>query len=76
MGLFWLAPDFYLNLDSRNRWFLYQSHLVPDSLARALPQFSGRPNADQYLALVDAVKKYLGTSEFPHDSLAALSQHA
>ena len=76
MGLFWLAPDFYLNLDSRNRWFLYQSHLVPDSLARALPQFSGRPNADQYLALVDTVKKYLGTSEFAYDSLAALSQHA
>lgn len=76
MGLFWLAPDFYLNLDSRNRWFLYQSHLVPDSLARALPQFSGRPNANQYLALVDTIKKYLGTSEFPHDSLAALSQHA
>lgn len=76
MGLFWIAPDFYLNLDSRNRWFLYQSHLVPDSLARALPQFSGRPNAEQYLALVDTVKKYLGTSEFPYDSLAALSQHA
>lgn len=76
MGLFWIAPDFYLNLDSRNRWFLYQSHLVPDFLARALPQFSSRPNADQYLALVDTVKKYLGTSEFPYDSLAALSQHA
>lgn len=30
MGLYWIAPHAFLNLDSRNEWYIYESGKVPD----------------------------------------------
>ena len=32
MGLYWIAPNTFLNLDSRNTWYIYQSGKLPNSL--------------------------------------------
>ncbi|ETT13445.1 hypothetical protein HMPREF1497_2293, partial [Fusobacterium sp. CM21] len=29
MGLYWISPDFFLNFDSRNQWYIYESGKVP-----------------------------------------------
>ena len=38
MGLYWIAPDVYLNLDSRNEWYLYESGKMPQELVAVLPK--------------------------------------
>ena len=32
MGLYWIAPKFYLNLDGRNRWYIFDSGKIPSDV--------------------------------------------
>ena len=36
MGLFWIAPNFFLNLDSRNVWYIYQFEKEIDKLEKEI----------------------------------------
>ena len=37
MGLYWIAPDVFLNLDSRNTWYIYESGKIPADVVYSLP---------------------------------------
>ncbi len=37
MGLYWIAPDSFLNLNSRNEWYIYKSGKVPKEIVNTLP---------------------------------------
>ena len=42
MALFWIAPDTYLNLDSRSWWYIYESGRLPQKVVEALPPVTSK----------------------------------
>ena len=59
MGLFWIAPDSFLNLDRRSVWFLYESGKMPSSLTRTLPPVPDKISAQRYFDIVEKLRGYL-----------------
>ena len=48
MGLYWIAPNTFLNLDSRNEWYIYESGKMPQSLIDILPQVEPKISSKKY----------------------------
>ena len=38
MALYWISPNSFLNLDSRNEWYIYKSGKVPADIVSGLPE--------------------------------------
>lgn len=76
LGLFWIRPNTYLNLDSRNRWFLSNPDHMPKSLAARIKAMSNLPSGSEYLDLCEAVINALRTSTYPYKNLPELSYEA
>ena len=51
MGLYWIAPDTFLNMDSRNEWYIYKSGKMPADVIKALPVAERKITADKYFAI-------------------------
>ena len=59
MGLYWIAPHAFLNLDSRNEWYIYESGKVPDSVVSSLPRIESKISAAKYFEIVETLRSYL-----------------
>lgn len=59
MGLYWIAPHFYLNLDSRNEWYIYKSGKIPLAVLNDLPQIKPKIMSSIYLEIVDKLANFL-----------------
>lgn len=59
MGLYWIAPYAFLNLDSRNEWYIYESGKVPDSVVSSLPRIESKISAAKYFEIVETLRSYL-----------------
>lgn len=73
MGLYWIRPNRFLNLDSRNRWFIINNDSLPESVVARVKNLKSMPEADEYLALCDECLSYIHSDNSPYDSLFALS---
>lgn len=59
MALYWIAPDTFLNLDSRNEWYIYQSGKIPASVVQSLPAVETKISAAKYFEIAEKLKAYL-----------------
>lgn len=59
MGLYWIAPDSFLNLDSRNEWYIYKSGKIPADVVETLPAIEVKIPAEKYFAIVEKLRTYL-----------------
>ena len=59
MGLFWIAPDFFLNFDKRSEWYIYESGKIPEDIVDKLPEVESKMSAANYFKIADILKKYL-----------------
>ena len=59
MGLFWIAPNLFLNLDSRNKWYIYESGKIPATVVSELPEMETKIDAKKYFTIADKLKKFL-----------------
>lgn len=61
MGLFWIAPETFLNLDSRNEWYIYESEsgMIPNDFAKSLPKVEPKIAAEKYLEIGEKLSIYL-----------------
>ena len=73
MGLYWIRPNRFLNLDSRNRWFIINNDSLPESVVARVKNLKSMPEADEYLAICDECLSYIHSDNSPYDSLSALS---
>lgn len=66
MGLYWIAPDSFLNLDSRNEWYIYKSGKIPADVVETLPPMEAKIPAKKYFTIVEKLRAYLqsGKSEW------------
>lgn len=62
MGLYWIAPNAFLNFDSRNEWYIYKSGKIPADIVKELPIIKSKISAKNYLMIVDNLKSYLNSS--------------
>lgn len=73
MGLYWIRPNRFLNLDSRNRWFIINNDSLPESVVARVKNLKSMPEAEAYLAICDECLSYIHSDNSPYDSLSALS---
>ena len=75
MGLFWMAPDVFLNLDRQNKYYIYQSGALPEEFVRVLPYITDENcNAETYFEILDKMTEYVkeqGWGDFVGFSKAA-----
>ena len=76
MGLYWIRPDYYLSLDSRNRTFLSDSRKYPFSENSMVAKLKTVPKANEYLAIQDACKEALLNDEQKCKTLTRLTHAA
>ena len=73
MGLYWISPNRFLNLDSRNRWFIINNDSLPESVVARVKNLKSMPEAEEYLAICDECLSYIHSDNSPYNSLSALS---
>lgn len=82
MGLFWVRPLEYINLDAKNRWFISQPEFMPESFVDSLPmRYKGDagdyvPTGTDYLKICDSCKTQIQLGPYNYKSLPELSAEA
>ncbi|WP_297672834.1 AAA family ATPase [Slackia sp.] len=78
MGLFWVRPLRFINLDSRNRWFIGDMAFAGPALAQVAPKEKDAPIHDgkTYLAICDKALAQFGDRQHPYATFPDLSDAA
>ncbi len=61
MGLYWIAPDTFLNLDNINERYIYESGKIPSDFINTLPRVEHKISSQKYFTIVEKLKEYLTT---------------
>lgn len=63
MGLYWISPSTFLNLDSRNEWYIYESGRVPQAVVAKLPPIEPKISSLKYFEIIERLRAYLMSDE-------------
>ncbi len=63
MGLYWIAPDHFLNLDQRNTWYIYDSGRIPAAVVSSLPSIENKMASKDYFEIIEKLLSYLRSTE-------------
>lgn len=76
MGLYWIAPKVFLNLDQRNTWYIYESGKIPAEIVNTLPTPEPKIPAEKYFAITEKIRAYLQSGTCPYHDFMELSAEA
>lgn len=76
MGLYWIRPYTYLNLDSRNRWYMSNPANISANVVADVSALKAVPPAEKYLELRDKCAAALSSSNGTYKSFPELSYKA
>ena len=76
MGLYWIAPHSFLNLDRRNMWYIYESGKIPADVVSTLPTVQAKIEPADYFQIVETLKSYLDSGKSTIKSFIELSYEA
>lgn len=76
MALFWIRPYSYLNLDSRNRWFITNPENMPESFIESLDGLATVPTGEKYLEIIAECGKALQNGSYKYKNFLELSHYA
>lgn len=76
MGLYWIRPYRFINLDSRNRWFISNPSNLPVEVVNSLHGLDKVPTAQEYLSTCDTLKTVLQSNKYPYHNFPELSYFA
>ena len=76
IGLFWIAPRFFLNLDGTNVLYIYESNEFPKHIRDNFPLTTRKMSAKNYLELLEAVKEILSSKNLGFTTIVELSAEA
>lgn len=76
MGLYWIAPTHFLNLDQRNTWYIYESGKMPTDLVDSLPIVEDKISAYKYFEIVDKLRAFLDSNQSVFKNFIELSFEA
>ena len=75
-GLFWIAPEVYANLDSRTRWYVFETNKVPAEFVNHNENLHNKISAEQYLEVVSQLNDYLSSADTVMNDFVDLSYEA
>lgn len=76
MGLYWVAPTHFLNLDQRNTWYIYESGKMPIDLVNRIPIVEDKISASKYFEIVDKLGAFLRSDQSELKNFMELSFEA
>ncbi len=76
MGLFWMRPYIFVNLDSRNRKFLCDSKYFPEEFINTLDGLKELPSGKLYLEICESVNELIENKAVNFGSFPELSHVA
>lgn len=76
MGLYWIRPYTFLNLDSRNREFIIDPKNLPEDFIKTLNKLKSVPSGEQYIQICEDCNKILKSGDYPYDNFPELSYSA
>lgn len=77
MGLYWIRPYKFINLDSINRNFILDSNNVPDYFLNIFTDIKKNfPNGETYLSMCEKAKECFRRKDFNYDSFPELSYNS
>lgn len=76
IGLYWIAPDSFLNLDSRNQWYIFESGRFPAEISSSLPSIDLKITAEKYFQIVETISSYFNSTESKFKNFKELSFEA
>ena len=77
MGLYWIRPYEFINLDSRNRWFIVDPDNMPVDFVNSVKKKLNKvPYAAEYLAIKDACLHALKDGNYEYKNYPELSYRA
>lgn len=76
IGLYWIAPDSFLNLDSRNQWYIFESGKFPAEISSSLPSIDLKITAEKYFQIVETISSYFNSTESKFKNFKELSFEA
>lgn len=76
MALYWISPQEYINLDSRNRWFILNPENMPLNFINGVNNFNTVPDGEQYLKLCELCRNILKNGNYRYKNFAELSYYS
>lgn len=76
MGLYWIRPYFFINLDSRNREFLSNPDNISANVVAEVKSLKSVPTAEKYLFICDKCRASIKSGEYSYSSFPELSHKA
>lgn len=77
IGLYWIRPNIFINLDSRNREFLSNANNMPHYFTTIFANLEKElPNGSKYLFMCEQARNALTNKEYPYHSFPELSYYA
>ena len=73
MGLYWIRPNTYINLDSKNREFIIKQKILPEQFIKEVNQFKNIPNGEQYIQLCDLLLEKIKDGRYGYRNFKELS---
>lgn len=76
MGLYWIRPYKFINLDSRNRWYICNPQNMPADYVESVGNFETIPNGKEYLAIIYKSRIALEKGDYSYKNFPELSYYA
>lgn len=76
MGLYWIRPYKFINLDSRNRWYICNPQNMPADYVESVGNFENIPNGEEYLAIIYKSRIALEKGDYRYKNFPELSYYA
>ena len=76
MGLYWIAPNSFLNLDKRNTWYIYESGKISAEFVQTLPTVEAKISSAKYFEIVEKLRVYLQSDASTLKDFKELSSEA
>ena len=73
MGLYWIRPNTYINLDSKNREFIIKQKILPEQFIQEINKFKNIPNGEQYIQLCDLLLEKIKDGQYGYRDFKELS---
>ena len=76
MGLYWIRPFAYLNLDGRTRWFINKSGKLPKDYVNNVGSLKEIVLCEEFLSIIDLTQKVLNETNYQYNNFIEFSNHA
>ena len=76
MALYWIRPYEYINLDSRNRWYICNPENMPADYIESIGTLENIPSGEKYLDIVGKSRAVLEQGNYQYKNFPQLSYFA